>query len=350
MSVIPVTTLTIDLNGSVANNTTDYDNSSANNPEILLFPNATVTTTGFSPLSNLKGIYLTLSNASPSQIIYLSQRGEGLAIAAGVGFSYSDGVLQLYSEHSTGPTDATWNSILQNIYYSDTSDAPLGSMQTVTLSHAINNIGNYTTTTLGQDTIDVTCFYVGTGIRTPDGETAVEKLKPGDLVLTSAGVAAPVRWLGRQTISTIFSDKLRVLPIRIKEGALSANTPCRDLLISPDHAIFLDGVLVQASALVNGVSIIREKNVPAKFKYYHVELGEHSLIIANGAPVESFVDNVDRLGFDNWAEHERLYPGGKTNAELPYPRAKSHRQLPNRLREALALRANELSGGEPDAA
>jgi hypothetical protein len=163
-------------------------------------------------------------------------------------------------------------------------------------------------------------------------------------VLTAGGDSAPVRWLGRQTISTIFSDKLRVLPIRIKEGALSANIPCRDLLVSPDHAIFLDGVLVQASALVNGVSIVREHNVPTVFTYYHVELDEHSLIIADGAPVESFIDNVDRLGFNNWSEHERLYPNGKTVAELPFARAKAYRQVPKALRDMLFLRANESDG------
>jgi serralysin len=30
---------------------------------------------------------------------------------------------------------------------------------------------------------------------------------------------------------------------------------------------------------------------------------------------ETFIDNVDRLGFDNWAEHESLYPDGKTIEE-----------------------------------
>ena len=85
------------------------------------------------------------------------------------------------------------------------------------------------------------CFLAGTLIRTPDGEVAVESLKHGDLVLTQDGRTVPVDWLGVQTVSLRFADKMRVLPIRIRAGALAQNVPCRDLLVSPDHAILVDG-------------------------------------------------------------------------------------------------------------
>jgi len=54
------------------------------------------------------------------------------------------------------------------------------------------------------------------------------------------------------------------------------------------------------------------------------------------------------MNFDNWAEHEALYPDGKPLAELPYPRAKSYRQAPMPLRgmlveRALAIRAVDLA-------
>ena len=51
------------------------------------------------------------------------------------------------------------------------------------------------------------------------------------------------------------------------------------------------------------------------------------LILAENTPAATFVDQVDRLNFDNWAEHEALYRDGKPINELPYPRAKSHRQV-----------------------
>ena len=54
------------------------------------------------------------------------------------------------------------------------------------------------------------------------------------------------------------------------------------------------------------------------------------------------MDNVDRMNFDNWAEHEALYPDGKPVAELPLPRAKSRRQVPRGVRAALDQRARVI--------
>jgi hypothetical protein len=150
--------------------------------------------------------------------------------------------------------------------------------------------------------------------------------------------------MGKQTVSRLFADLLRILPIRIKAGSLSEGVPSRDLLISPDHALLIDSVLIQAGALVNGTSILRETNVPERFTYHHVELDDHSLILAENTPAETFVDNADRLGFENWAEHEELFPDGKHIPEMDYPRAKASRQVPKRMRERLALRGAALYG------
>jgi hypothetical protein len=196
----------------------------------------------------------------------------------------------------------------------------------------------------GVDTITVSaiCFYRGTMIRTPDGEKAVETLKAGDLVMTADGVAAPISWLGRQTISTVFSDPEKVWPIRIKAGALGENVPSRDLVLSPDHAVLVDGVLVHAGALVNGVSIVRQTAVPRVFTYYHVELDDHALILAENTPAETFIDHPQRLAFDNWDERQALHPFGKDTDEMPFARAKSSRQVPVHVRVALAARAQQL--------
>jgi hypothetical protein len=61
-------------------------------------------------------------------------------------------------------------------------------------------------------------------------------------------------------------------------------------------------------------------------------------------PAETFVDNADRLAFDNWDEHQAIYPEGKAIAEMPYPRAQSTRQLPQATRERLSRRGVELLG------
>lgn len=188
---------------------------------------------------------------------------------------------------------------------------------------------------------NVICFYPGTGIATPAGEVPVETLAAGDLVLTSEGEAARVRWMGRQTVSTRFRDPLRVLPIRIRAGALGEGLPVRDLLVSPDHALLIDQTLVHAGALVNDLSIIRERNVPEIFTYWHIELADHALIRAEGVAAETFIDNVDRMAFDNWEEHQSIEP--PPMKELPYPRAKSARQAPQAIRRLLAARAAEVA-------
>ena len=190
------------------------------------------------------------------------------------------------------------------------------------------------------------CFCAGTLILTNHGEVAVEDLVIGDSVITIGGTSAAIRWIGRRAIATRFMDPLKAMPIRIKAGALSESTPARDLRLSPDHAVLTGGILAQAGALVNGSSIVREIAAPETFTYYHIELADHSLILAEGAAVETFVDNTDRMGFDNWAEYEALVQGEETIAEMDLPRAKAHRQVPSAVRAMLAGRAAALATGE----
>lgn len=185
------------------------------------------------------------------------------------------------------------------------------------------------------------CFLEGTLIATPDGARAVEALRPGDLVLTGAGQAEPVRWMGVRKMAARFADKLRAYPVRVAAGALAEGVPVRDLLISPEHALLVEGILVNAGALVNGTSITRETDMSEHFTYYHVELSSHALVLAEGAAAETFVDNADRMHFDNWDTH----PDQLAIAEMNLPRAKSHRQVPDALRGKLQARAALLAQG-----
>jgi hypothetical protein len=186
------------------------------------------------------------------------------------------------------------------------------------------------------------CFCSGTLIRTECGEVAIETLAIGDRVVTASGESRRVEWIGRRKIAARFAKPLTVWPVRIKAGALAEGTPSRDLLVSPDHAILVDDVLIQAGALVNGNSIVHETRVAETFTYYHVELIDHSLIFVENTLAETFVDNIDRLGFDNWAEHEALFPNGNAISEMSYPRAEAHRQVPRSIHEQLAARAAAL--------
>ena len=190
-----------------------------------------------------------------------------------------------------------------------------------------------------------TCFLAGTRIATPTGETPVEDLAIGDLVLGTDGRARPVRWIGRQTVVSVFADPQRNFPIRVTAGALGENVPARDLLVAPDHALLVDGRLVQAAALGDGVAVRREPAPAPRFTWYHIELEDHALVLAEGTAAESYVDHVTRRRFDNFAEYEALYgTEAPAIAELPLPRVKSARQLPRAVRARLDARTAAIAG------
>ncbi|MCB8877257.1 Hint domain-containing protein [Acidisoma silvae] len=215
--------------------------------------------------------------------------------------------------------------------------------EVVTLSDGteflLNGVTSLSPTQIVFDAPLVPCFLQGTLIQTSRGDVAVESLAVGDIVATTLHGDQPIRWIGVCTVSTRFADPLKTMPIRIKAGALRDNVPLRDLLVSPDHAMLVDDILIQAGALVNCLSIVQERTMPERFTYYHIELAEHSLILAEGAPAETFVDNVDRMIFDNWAEHQTLYGLDIPIVEMDRPRANSRRQIPTDISHKLMRRA-----------
>jgi hypothetical protein len=187
------------------------------------------------------------------------------------------------------------------------------------------------------------CFCAGTLIATPRGEIPVEQLAIGDMVTTAQGTPRHVRWIGRQTVHAVFANPVRDYPIQIRAGALADGMPRRDLFVSPDHALLLDGVLVHAGALVNGTSICRVARPAETFVYYHVELEHHALLLAENTPAETFIGDTIRRRFDNHAEYVALY-GEDDHAlyELDLPRAMSKRQIPRATLARLARRAAGL--------
>lgn len=158
---------------------------------------------------------------------------------------------------------------------------------------------------------DAPCYVAGTRILTDRGEMPVEALGAGDLVVTLAGEARalrPVKWIGRRRIDlTAHPRPDTAAPIRIRRGAFSDTMPARDLLVSPDHAIFVDGVLIAARQLVNGASIHQELGWPA-VAYVHVELDSHAVLLAEGLPAESYLDTGNRGFFANSDGPLTLHP------------------------------------------
>ena len=182
------------------------------------------------------------------------------------------------------------------------------------------------------------CFAEGTRIATPKGDAAVEDLRIGNMVLTAEGRAVPVKWIGRQSVSTRFGPAERLMPVRFAAGSLGGGLPQTDLTVTADHGMLVDGVICHAGALVNGETITRVplSEMGERYTVYHIETEGHEIILANGAPAETFIDNVSRSVFDNYDEFEALYGDVPEMQELPYPRAMSARQVPGRIRAGLA--------------
>jgi hypothetical protein len=140
----------------------------------------------------------------------------------------------------------------------------------------------------------------GTLIATPDGNRPADALRAGDPVEVledGKPVAQPLRWVGRLEVDPArHPTPARVAPLRLAAGALGPGLPARDLLLSPDHAVLLDGALFQAQSLRNGASVAHVTE-PGRVIYVHLELAGHGLLLAEGLPVESYLDTGNRGQF-----------------------------------------------------
>lgn len=189
------------------------------------------------------------------------------------------------------------------------SDSPVLNTGTIT---DLGSTGSYTAPAAA-------CYVEGTRIRTAHGDVAIETLTEGDAVAvhTRQGVVMqPVVWVGRRRVDIAANpDPDSVLPIRIRRDAFAPGLPSRDLLISPDHAIYLDGMLIPAKLLVNGGSIVQESGWTSVV-YYHVELPEHGIIYADGLPAETYLDTGNRGLFENGGVLMMLHPDFSISARL----------------------------------
>ncbi len=166
-----------------------------------------------------------------------------------------------------------------------------------------------------QVTVDTTaCYCAGTLILTSGGERPVETLAPGDRVVTASGGAVPVRWIGHRRIDfRAHPNRAAVQPVRILAGAFGDGLPRRDLLVSPEHAVFTAGVLVPAGRLV-GCPGIAVDTVLDSTVYYHIELPRHDVVFAEGLPCESWLDTGNRAMFENAVVTGLHFDAGRTAA------------------------------------
>jgi choice-of-anchor A domain-containing protein len=311
--------LNTQLSGLTANSTINASDN--NNVDFIASPNASnvaVFSVSASALDSYAGI--TLTGATSADTIIIDVTGSG-------NFDPSfnmNGEFRTLAGHNiiwNFGTNVT-NIALQRDWYgaivaptatvSDSSD-----IDGFVAAHSID-----VTAEIHQWTYDgiIPCFARGTRIATPAGEMAVETLKAGDCVHTRDGdglAARPVKWIGWRRIDLAAHPRPELAaPIRIQRGAFPDNMPHRDLLVSPDHAIFVDGVLICARQLVNGTTISQVTGL-ADVTYFHVELDEHSVLLAEGLAAESYLDTGNRGIFVNSDEPTVLHPDMTDEAGYP---------------------------------
>jgi hypothetical protein len=165
------------------------------------------------------------------------------------------------------------------------------------------------------------CFLKGTKISTPSGDRLVQDLRIGEEVQTLAG---------RKTIKWIAYNKFtkeegrawhdNVMPIRVARFTIDDRTPHRDLYLSPLHCIFFSETLIPVMYLINEASIAQ--GMPSDMsaiEYYHIDLDTHEVIYAEGALVESFLDDgSNRESFSNFIQYERLYGAERQSKMTPF--------------------------------
>jgi hypothetical protein len=185
------------------------------------------------------------------------------------------------------------------------------------------------------------CFLSGTRIATPAGEVAIDDLRIGDMVTTASSAPKPIKWIGRNHYVKAASGAWHpeLLPVKVAKFALDDFTPHADLYLSPGHALYLHGLLIDVRHLVNGRSIVARQHAEAlALDYFHIELEGHDVVLAEGVAAETWAGN-DRSGFDNAEEYERLYGASHGPARDFAPHASlngGRQELRSRLRSALS--------------
>lgn len=153
------------------------------------------------------------------------------------------------------------------------------------------------------------CFLSGTHIMTENGERVVEDIAVGDQIVTfkdGKEVLQTIVWVGSMDVDVNnYSNKETLYPIRIKAHAFGLNQPHRDLLVTPEHTIYVDGGLTPARMLVNGRSIIVDKSIE-KYTVHHIETIEHSIILSENILTESYLNTDNKDMFNGEAVNLRL--------------------------------------------
>jgi hypothetical protein len=150
-----------------------------------------------------------------------------------------------------------------------------------------------------QIAVDATvCFCRGTRILTTLGEVPVEELTTDHRVVTRSGADRTITWIGQGHSLATRGRRNAATPVIVRKGALADHVPHRDLRVTKGHSLFIDDVLIPVECLVNHRSILWDDHAQ-EVAVYHIELASHDVLLADGAPAESYRDDGNRWLFQN---------------------------------------------------
>jgi hypothetical protein len=199
--------------------------------------------------------------------------------------------------------------------------------------------------------VGCSCLLKGTKISTPSGDRVVQELQIGDEVHTLAGRKA-IKWIGYNRFTkeegSAWLDS--VMPIRVARFAIDDHTPHRDLYLSPRHCIFFNEALIPAMYLINETSIAQVMpSDMSTIEYYHIEFDTHEVIYAEGASVESFLeDGSSRENFSNFVQYERLYGAERQSKMTPFAPILRYRDRREKMKGLLrSLTSNFVDVRDP---
>jgi hypothetical protein len=162
----------------------------------------------------------------------------------------------------------------------------------------INNPGAFGLQDNGAGGTELICFAAGTRIATPSGEVPVESLVVGGTVVTHCGEPRTITWIGKGTVLAPRDRRNAAIHVIVRKDALADGVPHCDLHVTKGHSFYLDDVLIPAEFLVNHRSIVWDDRA-REVTIYHIELAAHDVLLANGAPAESYRDDGNRWLFQN---------------------------------------------------
>ncbi len=181
----------------------------------------------------------------------------------------------------------------------------------------------------------IVCFTAGSLIATENGDIPIECARIGDLVITKDHSLQPLRWIGKRVVSPAEQIAMPAFrPVVIQKSAIANNVPSREMRVSQQHRIFIEGhktetlfgrpaVLCAADSLDNGTTIAVQ-TAPKRVEYIHLLFDRHEIVYVDGLLSESFYPNpssMSKLSAKTRHELYTLFPSLRhgTGMEIAYP-------------------------------